>query len=130
MAQAGKLLGIYFIGLAMFFHCTVHEKTRMHSNRMGTACSSSRLLGGCLPQCMLGYFPGCGSRDPPPCVALGTLWVWAWRPSTCGSGDPPGVGLETPPPTPQARLLNFPPGCGPGDLQCMLGYPLWTNRHL
>ena len=41
-------------------------------------------------------------------VCLSACWVnpphvWAWRP-------------------PQARPLNFPPGCGPGDLQGMLGY--------
>ena len=57
-----------------------YAATRMHSIRIRTASSSSRLLGGgCLPQCMLGY--------------------------------PLGVGLEIP----QARPLNFPPGCGPGD---------------
>ena len=46
----------------------------MHSSRMGTARSSSRLLweGGGLPQCMLG---------------LETPQVWAWR-------SPLGVGLE------------------------------------
>ena len=106
----------------------------MHSSRMRTARGSSRLLGGggCLPQCMLGY-----------------PWVWAWRPPGCGPADPPGVGLKTPrcgpgdppgcgpgdPPgqtlnfplgvgleTPRARPLNFPHGCGPRDLQGMLGY--------
>ena len=45
-----------------------------------------------------------------------------------GLDTPPGVGLETPLgvglETPQARLLNFPLGCGPGDLQGMLGYHL------
>ena len=88
----------------------------MHSSRMRTARSSSRLLGGgaCLPQCMLGYTPTrCGPGDIPQ--------LWAWRPPGCGPGDPlpgqipstspMGVGLETP----QARPLNFPPGCGPGD---------------
>ena len=77
----------------------------MHSSRMRTARNSSRLLGGvCLSACW----------DTPPGVDLETPWVWTWR--------PPGVG-QTPqlPPwvwtwkTSQARPLNFPPGCGPGD---------------
>ena len=66
------------------------------------------VLGGgvCLPQCML--------RDPPKDVGLETSL------GVGGPGDPP-----------KARPLNFPPGCGPGDLlqdilgyhlQCMLGY--------
>ena len=60
--------------------------------------------------------------------------MWAWRPPrcgprdppVCGPGDPPGVGLKTL----QARPLNFPPGCGPENLQSMLGYhPLgWTPQ--
>ena len=41
--------------------------------------------------------PGQTSQLPP--------WVWAWRP-------------------PRARPLNFPPGCGPGDLQDMQ----WKRR--
>ena len=67
-------------------------KTRMHSSRMHTTHSSSRL-----PQCMLGYNPPgpgpprCGPGDPPRCVGLET---------------PPGVALETPPPT---RPLNISP---------------------
>ena len=60
----------------------------MHSSRMRTARSSSRLPGG---------------------VCLSACW---------DTTPPPGVGLETP----QARPLNFPPGCGPEDLQCILGY--------
>ena len=32
-------------------------ETRMHSSRMRTVRSSSRLSGGGLPQCMLGYQP-------------------------------------------------------------------------
>ena len=41
--------------------------TRMHSSSMRTASSSSRLLGVCLPQCMLGYTPlGLGLNTPPP----------------------------------------------------------------
>ena len=89
-----------------------HFLTRMHSSRMRTARSSSRLLGeGCLPHCMLGYThpPGVGLETPP------------W----CGPGDTlPGVGLETPWPdpstsplgvgleTPLARPLNLPLGVG------------------
>ena len=88
--------------------------TRMHSSRMHTARSSSRLLGGgvCLSACW----------DTPP-------WVWAWRPSQCGPGNPPpGIGLETPPgQTPQlppwvwawrpppGQTPQLPPGCGPVD---------------
>ena len=97
---------------------------------MRTARSSSHQQGVCLSACWdtplgvgletpLGVsletpHPGCGPGDPPP-------WVWAWR-------IHPGVGLETPqvrplnfPPwvwawrLPQARLLNLPSGCRPGD---------------
>ena len=110
----------------------------MHSSRMRTARSSSRLLGGevCLSACWdthLGVgleptdqvwawnppHPGQTPQLPPvwawrlPCVGLETPQVWAWRPppSRCGPGN-----------SPQARPLNFPPGCGPGDLHGMLGY--------
>ena len=69
--------------------------TRMHSSRMRTARSSSRLLG----------------------VS-----------TSVHAGTPPGCGPGEPPPPPQARPLNFPLGCGPGDLQGMLGY-LPTNSH-
>ena len=63
----------------------------MHSSRMHTACSSSCLLGGgYLPKCMLRYTP----------------WTWALT-----LDIPLGVDLETP----QARPLNHPPGCEPGD---------------
>ena len=100
----------------------------MHSSRMCTAHSSSRLLGG-LPQCMLGYPP-----------------AWAWRSPQVWACRPPWVWA------PQARSLNFPLGFGPetcrecwdttyppletckacwdttypplGDLQGMLGYHL------
>ena len=77
----------------------------------------------------------CGPGDPPG-VGLETPQVWDWRPPGFGPGDPLGVGLETPTgqtpqlppwvwawrPPPPARPLNFPLGCGPGDLQGMLGY--------
>ena len=82
---------------------TVH--IRMYSGRIRTARGSSHLLGGsALVHAVI----------PPP-------------PSGVGLETPQGVGLETPPKVwawrpPQARPLNFPPGCGPGDLQGMLGY--------
>ena len=60
-------------------------------------------IGGDLPQCMLGYIP-----------------------PGCGPGTPLGVGLETPwcwpGDTTLARSLDSPPGCGPENLQGMLGY--------
>ena len=111
----------------------------MHSSRMHTTCSSS-----CL-QYMLGYTPSrCGAGRP--------TWVWAWRSSRCGPGDlpkarplnfTPGVGLETPRPDtltsplgvssgdPPGQTTQAPPGCGPGNLQDMLGYhphPLETSK--
>ena len=72
----------------------------MHSSRMHTARSSSRLMGGvCLSACWDTHTtPGSGPGDTPlpsPGVGLGTPQVWAWRPPT--------------------RPLNIPPGCGPGD---------------
>ena len=94
------------------------RRTRMHSSRMRTARSSSRLLCVCgevfLLQCMLGYTPprcgpgdppGCGPEDPPGvgletplAVDLKTPQVWAWRPPWPDSSSSPlGVGLETPP---------------------------------
>ena len=65
--------------------------------RMRTAAAVAVHGGGGLPQCMLGYPPRCGPRDHP--------WVWAWRSH------------------PQVWAWR-PPGCGPGDLQGMLGYHL------
>ena len=70
----------------------------MHSSRMRTARSSSRLLGGrvCLSACWDTHRPGVGLETSP----------------SCGPGDPLGVGLETPP---RPDPLNFPYGCGPED---------------
>ena len=62
---------------------------------MRTARSSSCLLG-VSASVHAGIPPSCGLGDPSP-------QVWAWRPL-------------------QARPLNFPIECGPGDLQGMLGY--------
>ena len=76
-----------------------HFLTRMHSSRMRTARSSSRWMGGCLPQCMLGYttplgvgletprpnpstFPlGVGLETPPGQTPEALPWVWAWKPA-------------------------------------------------
>ena len=97
-------------------------KTSTHSTRMCTARSSSRLLGrgsasihagihppqvwACRPPSPLGswhgYSPGVGLETPP----------------SCGPGDTWNVGLETNPrPDPSTPL-----GCGPEDLQGMLGH--------
>ena len=78
----------------------------MHSSRMRTVHNSNRLLGGRglhppwadPPQLPPWLWPG---PDPPQL----SPWVWAWRP-------PPGQ-----------ITLDFPLGCGPGNLQGMLGYP-------
>ena len=96
----------------------------MHSSRMLTDRSSSRLLGGRLPQCMLGYPPGVGLETPLP-------HVWAWRPPRPDpSTSPLGVGLETykeywdtnPPPSP-----NPPETCMPcWDTTCNA---CWDTTH-
>ena len=62
---------------------TVAEETRMHSSRMHTVCSSSRLLEG-MPQWMLGY-----TTSP---------WAWPWT--------LPDVGLDTPLPNPPTSPLG------------------------
>ena len=61
----------------------------MHSSRMRTARSSSRLLWGCLPQCILG--------SPPPSVGLDTPRCRPGDPPRCGPGDPPTPGPSTSP---------------------------------
>ena len=86
----------------------------MHSSRMRTARSSSHRGGVCLSACWDRHPTGV-VLETPPGVSLETPlgvdlrypqlppWVWAWRPPT-----------QIP--------LNFPTGCGPGNLQGMLGY--------
>ena len=68
------------------------SETRMHSSRMRTARSSSRLLGGgCLPQCMLGY-PWVWTwrlETAPQDVAQRPPQVWAWRPPQVWAWTPP-----------------------------------------
>ena len=100
---------------------------------MRTAHSSSRLLGGSAS--VHGGIPPLGvclqtplgvDLATPSGVGLETPWVWP-GPHGCVPGDPPrldpstsslGVGLETPP----GQTHQLPPGCGSGDLQCLLGY--------
>ena len=109
---------------------------------MCTARSSSH-CGVCLSACWDTHPQVWTCRHPPPGCGPGHTHpprVWAWRPtpldvsletnpSGCGPGDSPSLGLETPlvwaweiPPgvgleTPPVRPLNFPLGCGPGNLQ-------------
>ena len=79
--------------------------TRMHSSRMCTVRSSSRLLGECLPQCMLGYTPplGLGLDTPSPGLGLDiplgrhTPRPGPGHPPGSGPGHPPGLGLDIPP---------------------------------
>ena len=83
----------------------------MHSSRMGTAHSSSHLSGlETPPQVWTWRQPQVWPEDPPRCGPGDN--------QRCGPGDNPRCG----PGDPQARPLNFPLGCGPGDLQGMLGY--------
>ena len=74
----------------------------MHSSRMRTARSSSRLLGEGVSASMH--------------AGIHTPWVWDWRTPPGQSPQlplPPGCGHgDLPPP---ARPLNLLPGCGPGD---------------
>ena len=77
----------------------------MHSSRMRTARSSSRLLG-------VSASVHAGIHLFPPGLGLNTPWVWAWRPP---QPDPStsnlAVGLGKLP----ARPLNLHPWCGPGN---------------
>ena len=82
---------------------------------MRTARSSSRRgVGGRSASVHTGIPPGVGLETH--------------SPTGVGLETPPGVGVETP----QARPLNFPLGCEPGDLQGMLGHhppPRPAARH-
>ena len=105
--------------------------TRMHSNRVRTARSSSRHGGGVwawtrspstsplgvgLDQIPLNFPLGCGPGPDPPQLPP---WVWAWTrpPST----SPLGVGLDQIP-------LNFPLGCEPRPDPPQLPPWLWAWR--
>ena len=77
-------------------HKVIIGKTRMHSSRMRSACSSSHLLGWCLPQCMGWYLPQCMLGYTPP-------RAWAWTPPGSGPRPPTsslGLGLDNAGPPP------------------------------
>ena len=83
----------------------------MHSSRMRTTRSSSCLLWGCLPQCMLGYTslglgldtPRCGPGHP-----SGSPPAWAWTPpDQTYPTSPPGLDLDPPRPDPQTSPLGL-----------------------
>ena len=76
-------------------HELSHKKTRIHSGRMRTTRSSSRLQeGGCLSSGIHTPRPGPGQPGHPP--------AWAWTPPRPGPGHPllgrqsPGMGLDIP----------------------------------
>ena len=105
----------------LYTHREFLHKTRMHSSRMRTARSSCR-HGGISTHPPWSSPPGAGTPlgagtpqpDPPQLLP----WVWTW--TTSPSISPLAVGLDQTP-------LNFPLGCGSGNLQGMLGYhPLET----
>ena len=118
-----------------------HLGTRMHSSRMCTAHSSSHLLGGPAsvhawippPGVGLETSPGCGPGDHPGCGPGDTSGCGPGDPPGCGPGDPSGcspgdlqgmLGYHPPPPTGDLQgMLGY-------HLQCILGYPPWTDRHL
>ena len=100
--------------------------TRMHSSRMRTARSSNRHGGVSTPPLEQApprastpwsrYLPW--SRHPPEQVPP---QVWAWRPPQPDPPQlPPWVWAWRPPPG--LIHLNCPLGCGPVNLQGMLGY--------
>ena len=76
----------------------------MHSSRMRTVHSSSRLPGGRgMPQCMLGYtHPGPGPGQP---WAWKPPQAWAWK-SPDRPSNLPSLGLDLD--TPQADSLTSP----------------------
>ena len=89
----------------------------MHSSRKHTTHSSSHQAGVCLSTCW---------DTPHLGVGLETPQVWAWRPPWVWAWRPPQVWACRPPwPDPSSSPL----GCGPGNLQGMLGYtPLETCK--
>ena len=107
--------------------------TRVFMRPIRNYLTQECIPGGCVPPaavaiCCRGGSASVHAGIPPRCGAGDLLWVLSWRPPLgVGLETPLGMGLETPQvwawKPPQARPLNFPLGCGPGDLQGMLGYP-------
>ena len=87
--------------LAENFHSAL--KTILIDNHYKTISEQECIPVGCVPSTAVAISWG-GGRSAS---------VHAWI------HYPPGVGLETPP---LARPLKLPLGCGPGNLQGMLGY--------
>ena len=65
----------------------------MHSSRMRTAAVATCWVGGCLPQCMLGYHPQGLGLDIPLGLSLDTTLS--------------GLGLDTPQPDPPISPLGL-----------------------
>ena len=98
--SSNSIPGFLEQNLKICFTVEIASITRMHSSRMRTACSSSRLLGG-------GVSASVHAGIPPPLgVGLETPWVWAWRTPWVWAWRPPWCG----PGAPQARPLDFPLG--------------------
>ena len=110
----------YLLSVILLSKSAILDLTRINSSRMRTTRSSSHHGGGSphplweqTPQSRCPHPPGAAPPEQTPLgVGLETPWpdppqlppwLWAWR--------PPG---QIP--------LNFPLGCGPGNLQGMLGY--------
>ena len=94
----------FLFGVELPLLPNVQECIPVGSLLVGRISQHGLLRGGgvCLSACW-DTTPRCGPGDPPGQTPQPPPWVWAWRP-------------------PPARPLNLPPGCGPGNLQAMLGY--------
>ena len=117
--------------------CIYIIRTRMHSSGMLTVRSSSRLSGGGLPQCMLGYPPGGRppqSRHP---QDQAPLWEQAPQRSRPSRSRPPetcckacwdttcNACWDSTYPRPAARHAGILPARHAG-----IPPPLWTDTHL
>ena len=90
-------------------------RTRMHSSRMRTVRSSSRLSGGGLPQCMLGYQPPNTRHPHSPRPGTPTHPPLDQAPPGADPprpGTPPGAGTtqdQNPPPNTRSPRDQPPP---------------------
>ena len=82
----------------MIVDCVIYiNVTRMHSSRMCTTRSSSRLVGGGAASVHAGIHP----------LGPGTPWVWAWTSPHPDPQPPPWVWAWIPPPDPPTSLLGL-----------------------